>query len=232
MSYINKDSMKSQIAFIIVASILFCCLIPLLPSGQAVESLSPRTSLVVVLDAGHGGIDVGAVGANGTLESDLNLKYCLTLKEMMTEYGITVIMTRDDENGLYSKYKNGFKMEDMRKRREIIQNAAPDLVISIHMNKYSASSSRGAQVFYDDELQSGKQLAEVLQKAFINNLPNARREAKPADLYVLKSTSAPSILVECGFLSNPEEEQLLNQESYMKSLCYCILASVLAVVER
>ncbi len=224
--------MKSQIIFISMFVAIFSILMASVQSGQAVQSLSPQRTLTVVLDAGHGGIDVGAVGANGTLESDLNLQYCKTLQSMMQDYGINVVMTREDENGLYSEYKSGFKMEDMRKRRAIIQEVNPDLVISIHMNKYAVSSSRGAQVFYDDEIESGKELAETLQKVFINNLPSARAECKSADLYMLKCTTAPSILVECGFLSNPEEEELLTQESYMRELCYCILASVLAVIER
>ncbi len=224
--------MRNQILFISIFVIIFSSILVVYNDRQAVESYSPKASLTVVLDAGHGGIDVGAVGKNGTLESDLNLLYCQTLKQMMQEYGINVVMTREDENGLYSEYKNGFKMEDMRKRREIIQQTDPDLVISIHMNKFSVSSSRGAQVFYDDEYQSGKELAEVLQKMFIDNLSYARKETKCADLYILKCVSKPSILVECGYLSNEQEEKLLVQKDYMKNICYCILASVLAVMQK
>ena len=224
--------MKNQIAFIILFIILFSGLMALLSTKQTVELSSPRSVLTIVLDAGHGGIDVGAVGRNGTLESNLNLKYCQTLKQMMEEYGMNVVMTREDENGLYSEYKNGFKMEDMRKRREIVQNASPDVVISIHMNKFAVSSSRGAQVFYDDEKGSGKELAEVMQKVFIENLPYARKEAKSADLYMLKCVSSPSILIECGYLSNAEEEELLTEESYINKLCYLIVASVLSVIEK
>ena len=98
------------------------------------------------------------------------------------------------------------------------------------MNKYSATSSKGAQVFYDDEYQSGKELAEVLQKIFISQLPSARKETKCADLYMLKGTTAPSILVECGFLSNPDEEVLLTQKTYREKICYCILSAVLVVL--
>ncbi len=223
--------MRNQIIFVTIFVALFSAIYICYNGGQAVQSYSPRSSLTVVLDAGHGGIDVGAVGKNGTLESDLNLKYCKTLKSMMEEYGMNVVMTREDEGGLYSEYKNGFKMEDMRKRREIVQNANPDVVISIHMNKFAVSSSRGAQVFYDDEMQSGKELAMVMQQVFIDNLPYARKEAKMADLYMLKCVSSPSVLIECGYLSNVEEEALLQQQDYINNLCYCILASVLAVIE-
>lgn len=197
---------------------------------ESIASVSPLRSLTCVIDAGHGGIDVGAVGKNGTLESNLNLEYAKTLKNMMQEYGISVVMTRENEDGLYTEFKNGFKMQDMRKRREIIQDTNPDFVISIHMNKYSASSSKGAQVFYDDVYQSGKKLAETLQKIFIAHLPSARKETKCADLYMLKCTPAPSILVECGFLSNPDEEELLTQKTYREKVCYCILSAVIAVI--
>ena len=224
--------MKKQILFIVLFVIIFSGLMAFIGSKQTVQLSSPRSTLTVVLDAGHGGIDVGAVGRSGTLESDLNLVYCKTLKKIMEEYGMNVIMTREDENGLYSEYKNGFKMEDMRKRREIVQNANPDVVISIHMNKFAVSSSRGAQVFYDDENGSGKELAEVMQKVFIENLPYARKEAKSADLYMLKCVSSPSILIECGYLSNAEEEKLLTEEDYINKLCYLIVASVLSVIQK
>ena len=221
--------MKKMIIFISIFVMLFGSCI-YLTKGQTETSVSPRISKTIVLDAGHGGIDVGAVGKNGTLESDLNLQYCQTLKTMFEDYGANVIMTRENADGLYSEFKSGFKMEDMRKRREIIQNSNADLVISIHMNKFAVSSSRGAQVFYDDVNQSGKKLAETLQKIFINELPSARKEAKCADLYVLKSTSVPAILIECGFLSNPDEEVLLTQEKYRKDLCSCIVAGVFATI--
>lgn len=221
--------MKKILVFVAVFAILFSFVACF--SGQgAVESVSPRVSMTIILDAGHGGIDVGAVGKNGTLESDLNLDYCLTLKNMFEDYGVNVVLTRQDKNGLYREFKSGFKMEDMRKRREIIQTTRHDLLISIHMNKFSASSSRGAQVYYDEEKQVGKELAENLQRIFQKQLPFARKETQSADLYVLKSTNAPSILIECGFLSNPQEEKMLLEKEHKQNLCYCIVASVLATI--
>lgn len=200
-------------------------------NGATKSNAVPLNSLNVVLDAGHGGIDVGAVGVNGTIESDLNLAYCQMLKGVLEDYGVNVVMTRETKDGLYSEFKNGFKREDMTKRKEIIISVNPDAVISIHMNKYSASSSRGAQVFYDDEKGTGKVLAETLQEIFKKHLNFTRNEAQAGDLYILKCIDKPSILVECGFLSNPDEEKLLTTRQYQKKLCLCICSAILAVTK-
>lgn len=223
--------MKRNMIFLCVAVLVFfACICAFARGGAAASNAIPQCALTVVLDAGHGGIDVGAVGANGTIESDLNLKYCQMLKGVLEEYGVNVVMTRSTKDGLYSEFKNGFKREDMRKRKEIIVATNPDAVISIHMNKYSASSSHGAQVFYDDEKGTGKVLAETLQEIFKKQLDSARAEAQAGDLYMLKCIDKPSILVECGFLSNPEEERLLITPEYQKKICLCIASALLAVV--
>ena len=224
-------NIKRKIAFLCaVVLVLVACICAFARGGTAVSNAVPRRGLTVVLDAGHGGIDVGAVGANGTIESNLNLKYCQMLKGVLEDFGVNVVMTRSTKDGLYSEFKSGFKREDMKKRKEIIVATNPDAVISIHMNKYSASSSHGAQVFYDDEKGTGKVLAEMLQEIFKKQLGFARDEAQAGDLYMLKCIDKPSILVECGFLSNPEEEKLLTTIEYQKKICLCIASALLAVV--
>lgn len=223
--------MKRYIAVVCAIVVLFLSASFLVGKPRAEASSSiPLTKLTVVLDAGHGGIDVGAVGANGTIESDLNLEYCKLLKQVMTDYGVNVVMTRTTKDGLYTEYKNGFKREDMQKRKDIIVSTAPDAVISIHMNKYASSTSHGAQVFYDDEKGTGKEFAETLQEIFKKQLPHARSEAQAGDLYMLKCIDKPSILVECGFLSNPEEERLLTTHAYQKKICLCITSALLATI--
>ena len=221
-----------KVTILVCGAVIVCamCACVCLRGGVAESSTIPQRVLTVVLDAGHGGIDVGAVGANGTIESDLNLKYCQMLKGILEEYGVKVVMTRNTKDGLYTEFKNGFKREDMKKRKEIIVATNPDAVISIHMNKYSASSSHGAQVFYDDEKGTGKVFAETLQEIFKKQLTSARAEAQSGDLYMLKCIDKPSILVECGFLSNPEEELLLTKPEYQKKVCLCIASALLAVV--
>lgn len=223
--------MKKNIVFLCVAVLVFVACVSVFLRGEMVASNAiPQRALMVVLDAGHGGIDVGAVGVNGTIESDLNLKYCQMLKGVLEEYSVNVVMTRSTKDGLYSQFKNGFKREDMNKRKETIVATNPDAVISIHMNKYSASTSHGAQVFYDDEKGTGKVFAETLQEIFKKQLDSARAEAQAGDLYILKCIDKPSILVECGFLSNPEEERLLTTTEYQKKICLCIASALLAVV--
>ena len=204
-------NMKKNIVFLCVAVLVFVACVSVFLRGEMVASNAiPQRALMVVLDAGHGGIDVGAVGVNGTIESDLNLKYCQMLKGVLEEYSVNVVMTRSTKDGLYSQFKNGFKREDM--------------------NKYSASTSHGAQVFYDDEKGTGKVFAETLQEIFKKQLDSARAEAQAGDLYILKCIDKPSILVECGFLSNPEEERLLTTTEYQKKICLCIASALLAVV--
>ena len=188
---------------------------------------SPKTKYVVVIDAGHGGIDGGCEGATTKIsEASLNLDYAKCLKEKLEAFGFKVVMTRSSESGLYNPLASNKKKDDMKKRRSIIENANADFVISIHMNSYS-SSAHGAQVFYGKDDAPSKFLAENIQKHFINNLEYARKEIKIGDYYMLNEISSPSVLIECGYLSNPKEEALLITEEYKNELCYSILLGIL-----
>lgn len=192
-----------------------------------VQSVSPNTKYTVVIDAGHGGIDGGCEGrTTGISEASLNLDYALCLKQKLTDFGFNVIMTRTTESGLYSPLAKNKKKDDMKKRRQIIESSNADFVISIHMNAYT-STAEGAQVYYGKEDEPSKSLATNIQNHFIKNLPNARKEIKVGDYYMLNAINAPSVLVECGFLSNPKEEALLLTEKYKDEICYCMLLGVL-----
>ena len=138
-----------------------------------------------------------------------------------------VVMTRTNQNGLYSPFAGNKKKDDMLARKNIIQNAKPDFVVSIHMNSFDTQSSRGAQVFYNRDNQNSQLLAEHIQKQFVNNLTKARKTCQQGDYYILNSTIYPSVIVECGFISNKEEEQLLLTEEYKNRVCYSILCGVL-----
>lgn len=148
----------------------------------------------------------------------------------MQDFGFNVVMTRTTSSGLYSPFASNKKKDDMKKRKEIIDNSNADFVISIHMNSFSGKAS-GAQVFYGKGDEPSKSLADNIQKYFIKYLENAKSSTKVGDYYVLNAITCPSVLVECGYLSNATEETLLLTEDYKKEVCYSILLGVISYLE-
>lgn len=187
----------------------------------------PNKSYTIVIDPGHGGVDGGSVGVSGQDENYLNLEYSLCLKEILTDAGVNVIMTRTNLNGLYSIFSENKKLDDMKKRKDIVTKSKADMVLSIHMNSFPLKSARGAQVFYKKDSVSGEKLAENIQEVFIKTLPNAKPEPAVGDYYMLNEFEIPSVIIECGYISNEEEEQLILQEDYKKLVCLSIFAGVL-----
>lgn len=180
--------------------------------------------ICIVVDAGHGGADPGKVGINKAEEQDVNLQIAKKLKKLLETDGIEVVMTRTDKNGLYDENANNKKVDDMRKRCNIIENAKPVFTISIHQNSYPEEYVKGAQVFYYGESAEGKKLADVLQGTLIEQLdPENHRQAKAnASYYLLKKTSSPTVIVECGFLSNSQEASLLVTKEYQKKVAEAV----------
>lgn len=189
---------------------------------------TPKPVHTIVIDAGHGGKDGGAVGKQtGVTESFLNLEYSNTLRSLCKEYGFKVVMTRSDMNGLYNESAANKKKSEMEKRRKIIKKSNADLVVSIHMNSFPSAAARGCQVFYAQGNENGQALAESVSTSLSQNIQHAKKTAKVGDYYVLNCTKKPAILVECGFLSNGEEEKLLQDKKYERKLCYQILCGIL-----
>lgn len=212
---------------IIIFSTIILSLILLIPLLITIKTDSPKPFLSLVIDAGHGGIDKGTSGTTtGINESDLNLKYALTLKEMCEDFNIKVTLTRKDENGLYSPTATNKKRSEMQKRQEIIEKSNADMVISIHMNSFPLQSAHGAQVFYAKENEKGKKLAQNVNSSIVKSFPNSRKNASVGDYFILNCTPKPAILIEFGFLSNPEEEILLQQENYIKQMCYSVIDGI------
>jgi N-acetylmuramoyl-L-alanine amidase len=205
-----------------------CVNVLLTPKAVAgVDALAMR----IVLDAGHGGIDGGVVGrTSGVKESDLNLAIVYQIKSRLEELGFEVVLTRKTEAGLYETATKGFKRRDMEKRKEIIQQVKPSLVLSIHQNYYPSKNTRGGQVFYRKGQEQSKQLALGLQKK-LNELylgvGGRARSAAMGDFFMLECCACPSVLIECGFLSNPTEEALLSSESWQKQLAEEIASGIL-----
>ena len=179
---------------------------------------------VVAIDSCHGGIDPGKIGVNGDLQKDINLQIAKRLKQYLEASDVQVIMTRDSDTGLYSEQDSHKKMADMRTRCQLINDAAPDMVISIHQNSYHEEAINGGQVFYYKDSEHGKRLAEILQKRFDFVLgENNRRKAKANDsYYLLLHVRKPIVIVECGFLSNRQESALLVSEDYQDRLAWTL----------
>lgn len=175
---------------------------------------------VVMIDPGHGGIDHGCVGAGGTLEDEVNLAIAMRLAEELERQGIPSRLTRRDQNVYYDPNATGTrKQQDMQNRVQQIEQAGADIVVSIHMNSYGKQV--GPQVFFAKDDVWGKALAVSVTEQ-LHTIAMKKRIPAPGDYYMLNEPEAINILVECGFLSNPEEERLLNEEDYQSKMANCI----------
>lgn len=194
-------------------------------SGNAKTDTGP----LVVLDAGHGGIDPGKVGINGALEKDVNLEITLLVKKYLEMDDVRVVLTRDSEEGLYDADASNKKVQDMKKRVDIIEEVQPDVTVSIHQNSYPEEYVHGAQVFYYTGSTEGQKLAEKIQSRLVTGVdPDNTRQIKANDsYYLLKKTSTPIVIVECGFLSNGNEAEKLTDLSYQKELAWEIHLGIL-----
>ena len=183
-----------------------------------------KQKVCIVVDAGHGGADPGKVGINGVLEKDLNLAIAKKLKALLEKKQYRVVMTREKDAGLNDSATDNKKVQDMRRRCEVIAKEAPVFTISIHQNSYPEEYVKGAQCFYFGQSEDGKRLAETLQESLRNTLdPENKREAKANEsYYLLKKTPSPTVIVECGFLSNGAEAALLMTEEYQQKVASAV----------
>lgn len=215
---------------LLLAILLVVCALFLAPKGAVlVESLQTDTSkLCVVIDAGHGGSDPGKIGVNEAKEKDINLEISLKLKEVLEKHNISVVLTRDSDEGLYSSQTANQKAQDMQNRCKIIEQSNAQFTISIHQNSYTSPEIKGAQTFYYGQSVEGKKLAEEIQAALIAHVdPQNHRAAKANEsYYLLKKTPTPTVIVECGFLSNPTEADLLLQDDYQNKLVNAIYLGI------
>lgn len=196
-------------------------------------NLFPPSSPTIIIDAGHGGRDPGKVGSLGTLEKDINLQISFILKDILEAQDIHAIMTRDTDKDL-SKTTDNFKVSDMKERVALIQENNAALVISIHQNSYTTPEVYGAQCFYHTNSSEGKQLASIIQNQIIisTNQTKIRPIKGNNDYYLLKHSPVPTVIVECGFLSNPEEEKLLLTEDYQRKMAWAIHLGILQYLKR
>lgn len=198
--------------------------------AQKMTESTPRLGITVVLDAGHGGVDPGSVGKRTKVtESELNLSIVNKLEKLFISSGIDVVKTRHDSNGLYGVYSKDYKIKDMKARKEIISSSGATFAISVHMNSFVQEKYRGAQVFYDTGNEFSEKLALAIQSCFSSDLPESNKGVAIGDYYILKcDNSIPSVLCECGYLSNAEDEALLITDTYQDRLAYAIYKGSIA----
>lgn len=214
-----KKRNRYMIYFLIISALLSALLLVDPTSVQVIR----RSRGTIVIDAGHGGFDAGASGKTTKVREDvLNLAVAKKLKKLFEVNGFTVVMTREDDKAVASTKKG-----DMAKRGQIIKDSNPDVVISIHMNKFGDSSVSGPMAFYYEESEEGKKLAALVQQHLNEYLkPPKPRTFKPENYFVLRSGDCPCILVECGFLSNEREEELLQTDEYQEKCAKAIYKGV------
>lgn len=221
---------QNKILKLVMVGILMVSMFVVAREGAAyVDSMKveKERNICVVIDAGHGGTDPGKVGINDQLEKDINLKIAYKLKMFLQAEGIEVVMTREGEGGLYDEGASNKKVQDMKKRLEIIETADPVLVVSIHQNSYHEEYVKGAQVFYYETSDKSRQLAELLQEQLRGLDLENKRVAKGNDSYfLLKKTTKPIVIVECGFLSNREEAERLSTDIYQEKLAWNIYMGI------
>ena len=230
MIVLNKKAIRIFVLSIFVVALGFACLSD---SKESVPTVSlPVSGKTIIIDAGHGKPDEGAESSRGTTEAETNLKIALKLQNLLEQSGSSVILTRSDENAIYdmdSKTLRQKKISDIRNRVKIGNESSADIFVSIHLNKIPQQQYDGWQTFYNANNAEGQKLAVSIQ----TNLNDAiqkenKRVAKSIDnIYIVKHVEIPTTIVECGFLSNPEEEKLLLEDEYQNKLAWGIYNGII-----
>ncbi len=222
-----------SVALILVLTAAYISVIETLTADYVITSNSKdvlHCDVTVVIDAGHGGEDGGTVGTSGSLEKDINLAIASSVKRLFDLTDINVVMTRDEDKLLYGEgQENRKKYYDVRNRVELVSKISNPVFVSIHQNSFPISKYSGLQVYYSPNNGESRTLAKRIQDFTSNYLQKENtRSIKEAgrNIYVLKALNCPSVLVECGFLSNYGEEQLLMDEKYQNKVAFVIFSAV------
>lgn len=201
-------------------------------ADEAVSAEISEKELIVVIDAGHGGEDSGAV-ANSVLEKDINLEIALKLRDMLKASGIEVKMIRESDVSIYDTASGTIrerKVSDLKNRVKIVNNNKKNILVSIHQNKFEQSKYSGAQMFYSTNNDKSQILAENIRKSITGLIqPENKRELKKggSDIYLLNKAAVPAVIVECGFISNEEEAKNLSNEEYQSKIAFAIYCGIL-----
>lgn len=235
MVYLKIIFISTKLLYTIFLTLLFiliCVFIYFKNYYKAEPIYLPITNKIIGIDPGHGGVDPGAVSKNGVKEDEINLKIALKLKRFIEQSGGIAVLTRDTDKGLYtdkSKTLRQMKTEDLKARKELIINSTSEVFVTIHLNSFTRSKYYGAQTFYNEKYEESKKLAYIIQEELRNVLDseNLRIPAQRDDVYLLQDMNIPTVLVEAGFLSNEQEERLLNQSEYQEKIAWSIYVGIM-----
>lgn len=222
--------------FLLVITVCFISLsnaIILSDDKLFIEAVGYKENRIIVIDAGHGGEDSGAIGVNGAFEKDLNLEIANLLGKYFENAGYTVVYTRTEDKLLYKEEENikGFrKIYDLKNRLKIAEQYTDSYLISIHMNSFGDAKYSGLQVYYSENNEKSQRLASSIQDNVRNKLQkeNKRTIKKGKDIYLMENAKNPAVLIECGFLSNQEECDRLCEKEYQKELCFAIVCGIIS----
>ena len=233
MIIIDKKKILKIVLTVFLVIFVFAFTLNKKENNDYIETVSlPISGRTIVVDAGHGVPDEGAEAADGTTEAETNLKIALKLQNLLEQSGCTVILTRSDENAIYdidSQTLRQKKISDIRNRVKIGNESSADIFVSIHLNKIPQQQYDGWQTFYNKNSEAGRKLATSIQ----NNLneaiqkENKRVASKIENIYIINNVEIPTTIVECGFLSNPEEEKNLLDDSYQNRLAWGIYNGII-----
>lgn len=231
---INKKSIKLSVSLVMCFLMLAVC--ARITEHALPVAAQPTDKPVIVIDAGHGGLDSGAVGVTGVLEKNINLSIVLALRDMFEMSGFEVVLTRSEDISIHDPDVTGIrnqKLSDMENRLEIIQSYPDSIFLCVHQNNFTDPDYFGGQMFYNNNNPDNRRLAQIMQNKFAGLQPNNDREIKLCgdELYLLKSNTNPSLMIECGFLSNPEEEAQLSTWEYQQKVAFTIYGGVMEYLD-
>jgi len=219
---------RKRIVFLVLFLAVFFVFVLFIANRNNDKSLmtltSPIKNSTVIIDPGHGGPDGGAVGIDGTIEKDINLSIALKLRDVLDLCGINTLMTRETDVSIHDSGIEGIrrqKISDIKNRFNLIEGTENAVYVSIHQNHFSSQKYKGTQVFYSPNNPESKRFAQVLQEDFISFIqPQNIRQCKKSgtEIYLLYHARCPAVMIECGFLSNPEETQMLKSDEYQNKL--------------
>lgn len=226
---LKKYVMEMTMAVLLLISVFF-----LSKEAAVVANENAGKEKVIVIDAGHGGEDPGMVGIGGLEEKGINLAVSMKLKESLEDQGFTVVMTRTEDQGLYQEGARNKKVQDMQNRIEIMEKAKPLLAVSVHQNSYTEESVKGPQVFYYESSAEGQKLAVSIQNALNTELSveRPRKEKGNTSYFLLKKSPCVLNIVECGFLTNEKEAELLQTEEYQQKIVEAVTKGIVQYVRE
>ena len=231
MIVIDRKRLLMMVSMVCMALLVFSFNIARIDESKETVA-TPVSGKVIVIDAGHGKPDEGAESSTGTTEAESNLKIALKLQNLLEQSGSTVILTRSDENAIYDIDKNTLrekKVSDIHNRVKIGNESSADIFVSIHLNKIPQNKYYGWQTFYKPNDENSIKLAKSIQKNLNEAIQkeNKRVPMKLDTVYIMKHVQIPTTIVECGFLSNPEEEKLLLDDNYQNKLAWGIYNGIM-----